>query len=93
MHLALQNLHYEILRMRTEIEKCMNFSSKDEEIDLVSVEQFYEEAPVDVCKPDVTKNDPHKQMLSRLAWELKTRKELALKKTEFVEGKKKIQVC
>jgi len=92
MHLALQNLHYEILRMRKEIEKCMNFSSKDEEIDLVSVDKFYQEAPPEVSKPDATKKDPHKQMLARLAWELKTRKELAVKKAEFLEGKKKIQL-
>jgi len=92
MHLALQNLHYEILRMKKEIEKCMNFSSKDEEIDLVSLDKFYLDAPEEITKPGITKHDPHKQMLARLAWEMKTRKELALKKTGCLEGKKKIQL-
>lgn len=91
MQLALQNLLYEVMRMKKEIEKCMNFSSKDEEIDLVPVEKFYQDAPAGVSKPDVTKTDKHKQMLARLAWELKTRKELSTKKGEFVQEKKRIE--
>ena len=50
-------------------------SSKDEEIDLVSVDAFYEEAPSDISKPDLTKTDSHQQMLARLDWELRKRKE------------------
>jgi len=92
MHLELQNLLYEVMHMKKEIEKCMNFSSKDEEIDLVPIEKFYQDAPAELSKPDETKTDEHKQMLARLAWELKHRKELAAKKNEFVEQKKKIEV-
>jgi len=92
MHLELQNLLYEVMHMKKEIEKCMNFSSKDEEIDLVNVDKFYVDAPEEISKPELTKNDPHKQMLARLAWELKHRKELAEKKNEFVDQKKTIEV-
>lgn len=91
LHLELQNLLYEVMHMKKEIRKCMNFSSKDEEIDLVDVDRFYEEAPADISKPDITKNDPHQQMLARLDFELKKRKELNVKKTEYLEQKKKTE--
>ena len=56
------------------LKRCF-ISSKDEEIDLVSVDAFYEEAPPDISKPDLTKTDSHQQMLARLDWELRKRKE------------------
>lgn len=48
--------------------------SKHEEIDLVSVEEFYQEAPPEISKDEVTRNDPHQQTLCRLDWELEQRK-------------------
>lgn len=48
--------------------------SKHEEIDLVSVEEFYEEAPPDISKAEITRGDPHQQTLARLDWELEQRK-------------------
>ena len=51
MHLLLQNLLYEVKHLDKEANKCMQFKSKDEEIDLVSVEEFYKNAPEDVSRP------------------------------------------
>lgn len=48
--------------------------SKHEEIDLVSVEEFYQEAPPDISKAEITMGDPHQQTLARLDWELEQRK-------------------
>lgn len=87
MHLELQNLLYEVMHMKKEIEQCLNFTSKDEEIDLVPVEEFYSEAPPEVSKPDITKDNPHQQMLARLDWELQQRKKLASQKESIVKKK------
>lgn len=48
--------------------------SKHEEIDLVSLEEFYREAPPDISKAEITMGDPHQQTLARLDWELEQRK-------------------
>ena len=87
MHLELQNLLYEVMHMKGEIEQCLNFTSKDEEIDLVPIEEFYAEAPPEVSKPEITKDDPHQQMLARLDWELQQRKKLASEKEGIVKKK------
>ncbi|KAJ9596915.1 hypothetical protein L9F63_012040 [Diploptera punctata] len=76
-HLQLQNLLYEILHLKKEVTKCLQFKSKDEEIDLVPVEDFYKEAPQSLSRPDVTENDSHQLKLARLEWELEQRKQLA----------------
>ncbi|KAK3083868.1 hypothetical protein FSP39_004365 [Pinctada imbricata] len=78
-HLQLQNLLYETMHLEKEITKCLEFKSKDEEIELVSVEDFYKEAPKEISKPDVTKSDVHQQTMSRLDWELEQRKQLSKK--------------
>ncbi|XP_066917125.1 THO complex subunit 5 homolog [Clytia hemisphaerica] len=92
LHLDLQNLLYELMHVKKEIQKCMNFSSKDEELDLVDLDKFYEEAPESVSQPAITKENPHQQMLARLDFEMKKRKELNVSKSEFVEQKKKTEV-
>ena len=51
MHLLLQNLLYEANHLDKEVTKCLQFKSKDEEIDLVSVDDFYKGAPEDVSRP------------------------------------------
>lgn len=76
-HLQLQNLTYEVMHLQKEVTKCMEFRSRDEEIDLVPVEEFRREAPADVLKRDVTDGDPHQLTLARLQWELVQRKQLA----------------
>ncbi len=50
-HLELQNLLYEISHYKKEINKCHEFRSLDEEINLVSVEEFYSKSPIDVSNP------------------------------------------
>ncbi|CAG5135934.1 unnamed protein product [Candidula unifasciata] len=89
-HLQLQNLLYEAMHLEKEITKCMEFKSKDEEIELVPLEEFYKSAPDSVSKPDVTRKDVHQQMLSRLEWELEQRKQLAIKLSETKSEKEKI---
>uniref|UniRef100_A0A674C939 THO complex 5 n=1 Tax=Salmo trutta TaxID=8032 RepID=A0A674C939_SALTR len=50
LHLQLQNLLYEVMHLQKEISKCLEFKSKHEEIDLVSVDEFYQEAPAEVSQ-------------------------------------------
>lgn len=75
--LQLQNLLYEVEHLRREVQHCLQFKSRDEEIDLVDEQKFYEEAPESITKPDITRKDDHARRLARLDWELQQRKELA----------------
>ncbi|XP_043924401.1 THO complex subunit 5 homolog isoform X1 [Protopterus annectens] len=90
LHLQLQNLLYEVMHLQKEITKCLEFKSKHEEIDLVSVDEFYREAPTTISKPNTTKIDSHQQTLARLDWELEQRKRLALQYKESLANKDKI---
>lgn len=91
LHLQLQNLLYEVMHLQKEISKCLEFKSKHEEIDLVSEKEFYEEAPEDISRPLLTKEDRHQLTLARLDWELEQRKRLAEKYSESQTTKEKIQ--
>ncbi|XP_798236.2 THO complex subunit 5 homolog A isoform X2 [Strongylocentrotus purpuratus] len=77
LHLQLQNLLYEVMHLQKEITKCLEFKSKDEDIELVDVETFFKEAPPSISKPSTTKHDEHKLQLARLDWELEQRKRLS----------------
>lgn len=85
LHLQLQNLLYEVMHLKKEITKCLEFKSKDEEIELVSEAEFFRDAPNEISRPDVTKGDSHKLMLARLDWELEQRKRLAVQKEQFLK--------
>ncbi|KAK2111641.1 THO complex subunit 5 [Saguinus oedipus] len=87
-HLQLQNLLYEVMHLQ-EITKCLEFKSKHEESDLISLE-FYKEAPPDISKAEVTMGDPHQQTLACLDWELEQHKRLAEKYHECLSNKDKI---
>ncbi len=50
-HLELENLLYEVFHLRKEVDKCLEFKSKDEDIELVAIEEFYQEAPANISKP------------------------------------------
>ncbi|CAL1529922.1 unnamed protein product [Lymnaea stagnalis] len=89
-HLQLQNLLYEAMHLEKEITKCMEFKSKDEEIELVPVEEFYLNAPENISNPGTTSGDAHLQMLARLEWELEQRKQLSTKLTETKKSKEQI---
>ncbi|CAN9513278.1 unnamed protein product [Ophioblennius macclurei] len=91
LHLQLQNLLYEVMHLQKEISKCLEFKSKHEEIDLVSEEEFYEGAPEEISRPQLTKNDPHQLTLARLDWELEQRKRLAEKYKESLASQETIQ--
>lgn len=81
--LQLQNLLYEADHLRKEVQRCYEFKSQDEDIELVSLEEFYEKAPEDIARPDVTKEDEHARRLARLEWELQQRRELSAKCLEL----------
>lgn len=76
--LQLQNLLYEAEHLRKEVQRCFQFKSQDEEIELVSEEEFYATAPPSIARPDITGADEHSRRLARLEWELQQRKELAV---------------
>ncbi|KAG7308553.1 hypothetical protein JYU34_005770 [Plutella xylostella] len=89
-HLLLQNLLYEADHLNKEVTKCLQFKSKDEEIELVPVEDFYKEAPAEVSRPEVTNKDEHQLQLARLEWELRQRKEQAGACNELVASKERV---
>lgn len=89
-HLHLQNLLYEVMHLKKEVIKCLQFKSKDELIQLVSEEEFYKEAPESISRPEITKNNPHQLRLARLEWELTQRKQLAALCDELTESKKAV---
>ena len=49
-HLQLENMLYEVFHLRKEVGKCHEFKSKDEDIELVAIEEFYQEAPSNISK-------------------------------------------
>jgi len=75
-NLQLQNLLYEVLHLKKEVTKCINYKSADEAIDMIPEQDFYKEAPEETTRPEATKGDLHLQRLARLEWELATRKKL-----------------
>ncbi|CAG0887791.1 unnamed protein product [Darwinula stevensoni] len=48
LHLQLQNLLYELQHLQKEVQKCLNFRSQDEAIDLVPEDEFFKEAPAEL---------------------------------------------
>ncbi|KAJ2949172.1 hypothetical protein O0L34_g6113 [Tuta absoluta] len=88
-HLLLQNLLYEADHLNKEVNKCLQFKSKDEEIELVPLEDFYKDAPAEITQPEVTK-DEHQLQLARLDWELRQRRELAGACNELVASKERV---
>lgn len=81
--LQLQNLLYEADHLRKEEQRCYEFKSQDEDIELVSLDEFYEHAPEDISRPEATKADEHARRLARLEWELQQRRELSAKCLEL----------
>ncbi|KAF2358354.1 THO complex subunit 5 [Trinorchestia longiramus] len=72
--LQLQGLLYEVLHLQKEAQRCLLAHTADKDIDLLPVEQFYEQAPASISRPEVTKSDAHQQRLARLHWELEQRR-------------------
>ncbi|KAI0284943.1 THO complex, subunit 5 [Russula aff. rugulosa BPL654] len=93
-HLRLQNLLYEKRHLEREIEKCRQFASVYQDIQMYSVEQFVELSPSEAHSEDVL-SDEHQLMLNRLGFELVERqrldrrvKELAQEKEELLKSSK-----
>lgn len=89
--LQLQNLIYEAEHLKKEIQKCYQFKSEDEDIELVPLEEFYEKAPETISRPNETKTNEHALKLARLEWELEQRKEYAKKCKELLENIEKVE--
>lgn len=75
-HLQLQNVRSEVQHLKREIDRCLEFKSADEDLVLVSEEEFYEKAPASISRPEETKDDEHQRRLARLNWEVTERKNL-----------------
>lgn len=88
--LQLQNLLYEAAHLKKEVQRCLQFKSQDEDIELVSEKEFYTKAPDNISRPDKTENDEHARRLARLEWELQQRKELATLCKELQLDKEKV---
>ncbi|KAI0307333.1 Fms-interacting protein-domain-containing protein [Multifurca ochricompacta] len=93
-HLRLQNLLYEKRHLEREIEKCRQFASVYQDIQMYSVEQFVELSPPEAHAEDVLSNE-HQLMLNRLGFELVERqrldrsvKQLAQEKEELLKTSK-----
>ncbi|KAF5293697.1 hypothetical protein FQA39_LY03182 [Lamprigera yunnana] len=94
-NLQYQNLLYEAAHLSSEFKKCKQFKSKDEDIELVNVEEFLAEGPETKTKAfknykeldDIQKHELH---LARLEWELTQRKKLAQLCNTFEDEKKQI---
>ncbi|XP_023347731.1 THO complex subunit 5 homolog B, partial [Eurytemora carolleeae] len=56
-NLQLQNLRYEVLHLKKEVSRCINFWSADEAVSMVDVNQFYAEAPKEISQPEKTKDE------------------------------------
>ncbi|XP_043218537.1 THO complex subunit 5 homolog [Amphibalanus amphitrite] len=89
-HLTLQNLLYEIVHVRREINRCLEFRSQDEDISLVSEEEFYRDAPEEISQPSSTREDEHRRHLARLDWELEQRRRLAADCRQLDTDKRRI---
>ncbi|CAL8119210.1 unnamed protein product [Orchesella dallaii] len=72
----LQNLLYEASNIQSQVAASQDYKRMDEKIDLISLDQFYKDAPPNVAKAEVTKIDPHHLRISRLEYEFLQRQHL-----------------
>ncbi|XP_022655456.1 THO complex subunit 5 homolog isoform X2 [Varroa jacobsoni] len=85
LHLQLQNLVYEVGYLRSEVEKCHEFKSMHEQIELVPLEEFLESAPDELRSGGVSE---HEITMARLRHELALRRALATRLETSVSRKK-----
>ncbi|KAH9966121.1 Fms-interacting protein-domain-containing protein [Russula dissimulans] len=88
-HLRLQNLLYEKRHLEREIEKCRQFASVYQDIQLYPLEQFVELSPPDAHSEDVL-SDGHQLMLNRLGFELVERQRLDRRVKELTQEKEEL---
>ncbi|CRL03450.1 CLUMA_CG016281, isoform A [Clunio marinus] len=87
--LKLQNLIYEADHLKKEINKCISFKSEDEDIKLVSMEEFLKIAPEESRTPEILE-DKHALRMARLEFELQQRKEYAKQCKELEKEKEEV---
>lgn len=68
-HLQLQNLLYEVLHLQKEVTKCLQYKSADDAMDLVPLEEFFENAPSEISDKEKTEGNEHLLRLARLEYE------------------------
>ena len=61
--------------MQKEVTKCLQYKSADEDMTLVSLEEFYAKAPSDIADKNKIQNNEHLQRLARLEYEKLQREE------------------
>jgi THO complex subunit 5 len=87
--LKLQNLIYEADHLKKEINKCISFKSEDEDIELVALEEFLQNAPETSRQSEIV-DDKHALRMARLEFELQQRKEYAEQCKELEKSKEEI---
>ncbi|KAI0269155.1 Fms-interacting protein-domain-containing protein [Gloeopeniophorella convolvens] len=88
-HLRLQNLLYEKRHLEREIEKCRQFASVYQDIEMYPLEQFVELSPSEAHAEGVLSDD-HQLMLNRLGFELVERQRLSRKVKELTQEKEEL---
>ncbi|EGT42364.1 hypothetical protein CAEBREN_14645 [Caenorhabditis brenneri] len=87
--LQLQNVTSEVQHIQKEIDRCLDFSAGDENLELIPVDQFYSEAPTTLSRPDETMGNEHEQYLVRLKYEDDQRRDL-LSTLQELEGRRNV---
>lgn len=83
IQLDIQNIYYQHMHLRSEIDACDGFRSRHENLGLVDLDQFYADNPE--LKDTIT--DEHTLMMERLRDEERRRLELHITRTRLAEKK------
>ncbi|KAL4003686.1 Fms-interacting family protein [Acanthocheilonema viteae] len=89
--LQLQNVRSEVEHLQKEIDRCYDFRSADEDIEMIPLEEFYANAPASISQEEITREDQHRQHLARLNWEMEERKNL-IGTLQEREGRKNVLI-
>lgn len=81
IQLDMQNIYYQHKHLKSEIERCEDYESKHETIDLIPVEEFLEESP------QFQDYEAHELIIERLKDEEQRRLQLFITKTRLAEKK------
>ena len=77
------------MHLQKEVTKCIEFKSGDQDLDLISIPDFYSQAPDEITEN--TSEDEHVQRKARLQWEMMTRKKLAEEEKSKEEIRDKVE--
>lgn len=82
IQLDIQNIYYQQKHLRSEIDRCEDFRSKHENIELVPLEEFFKSNP-----EAQNIEDPHELMMERLRDEEQRRLDLFITRSRLTEKK------